>query len=103
MPGTNNQNPQPQRTRVTLAVIDACNAISASGNADLQAQGDEQRPKVEIEANVPDGTMFTLLANNSPIGTITIQLGEGECEFDSQNGQILVGGLTPAIITSRIN
>jgi hypothetical protein len=98
--GANNPNQEAQRTRVALAATDAGNAIGASGKADLRAQGDEQRLKVEMEANVPDGTMFTLLANNSPIGTITIQLGEGDFEFASENGQTLVGGLAPAVITS---
>jgi len=98
--GTNNPTSQPQRIRISLAATDAGNAISATGNADLRAQGDEQRLKVEMEANVADGTVFTLVANTIPIGTITIQLGEGEFEFDSQDGQPLTGGLLPAAITS---
>ena len=98
--GANNANPQPDRTRVSLAATDAGNAISATGHADLRAQGNEQRLRVEMEANVPDGTMFTLTANGMAIGAITISLGEGEFEFESDNGETLPGGLLPAAITS---
>lgn len=97
--GANNANPQPQRTRVALAATDAGNLIGAEGHADLRAQGNEQRLTVEMEANVPEGIMFNLTANGIPVGAITIQLGEGEFEFDSGNGQ-LAGGLMPAAITS---
>ena len=98
--GTNTSNPQPDRTRVSLAATDAGTAISATGHADLRAQGNEQRLRVEMEANVPDGTMFTLTANGLPIGSITITLGDGEFEFESDNGETLAGGLLPAAITS---
>lgn len=98
--GANNANSQPDRTRVSLAATDAGNAISATGHADLRAQGNEQRLRVEMEANVPDGTMFTLTANGMAIGAITISLGEGEFEFESENGGTLAGGLLPAAITS---
>lgn len=98
--GINNANPQPQRVRVALAATVAGTTIGAEGHADLRAQGNEQRLTVEIEANVPDGTMFTLTANSIPIGTITIHLGEGEFEFESQNGEMLAGSLAPAAITS---
>lgn len=91
---------QLQRTRVSLAATDAGNAIGAEGHADLRAQGSQQRLMVEMEANVPDGTQFTLAANNTPVGTITIQLGEGEFEFESENGQALAGGLMPSAINS---
>ena len=98
--GTNDPNLQPQRIRVTLAGTDAGIAIGASARADVRAQGKEQRLSVEMEASVPDGTMFTLIANTIPIGTIAIQLGEGEFEFESENGETLTGGLLPAAITS---
>src|SRR5579883_3252222 len=94
----NPPNPQLQRIRVTFAATDAGKAIGASGSADLRAQGSEQRLKIEMEANVPDGTMFTLAANNLPVGAITMRLGEGE--FEGENGQTLAGGLLPASITS---
>src|SRR5581483_11466726 len=97
--GANNANPQPQRTRVALAATDAGNLIGAEGHADLRAQGTEQRLTIEMEANVPDGIMFNLTANGVPVGAITIELGEGEFEFDSGNGQ-LAGGLMPSAITS---
>lgn len=98
--GANTPNPQPDRTRVSLAATDAGTAISATGHADLRAQGNEQRLRVEMEANVPDGTMFTLTANGMAIGAITISLSEGEFEFESDNGATLAGGLLPAAITS---
>jgi hypothetical protein len=98
--GEVNANPRPDRTRVSLAATDAGVAIGATGHADLRAQGIKQRLRVEMEANVPDGTMFTLTANGMPIGAITISLGEGEFEFESENGETLAGGLFPAAITS---
>src|SRR5579885_1275496 len=51
-------------------------------------------------ANLLDCTMLTLAANNLPVGAITMRLGEGEFEFDGENGQTLAGGLLPASITS---
>lgn len=89
-----------QRTRVSLAQTAAGAAIGAEGHVDLRVQAAKQRLSIEIEANVPDGTMFTLTANSTVIGTLTIALGEAEFEFESENGLALAGGLMPAAITS---
>jgi hypothetical protein len=91
-----------QRTRIRLAATDAGNAIGAEGRADLRIQGSQERLAVEMEANVADGTVFTLTANAIPIGVVTIQLGEGEFEFNSENGQSLAGGLLPDAMTSLV-
>lgn len=99
-PGANNPTNSFQRMRVSLAATAAGSTIGAEGNADIRAQGNQQRLKVEVEANVPDGTMFNVMANNMPIGVITIHLGEGELEFESENAQALAGGLMPTAITS---
>lgn len=89
-----------QRTRVSLAQTAAGAAIGAEGHVDLRVQAAKQRLSIEIEANVPDRTMFTLTANSTVIGALTIALGEAEFEFESENGLALAGGLMPAAITS---
>ena len=97
-----NANGELQRNGVSLAATAAGTAIGASGHADIRVRGNEQRLSIEVEANVPDGTMFSLTANTTPIGVITIHLGEGEFEFESDNGQTLTGGLAAAAITSIV-
>src|SRR5690242_7484915 len=96
-----NPNSQFQRNGVSLAATTAGATIGASGHADIRVQGNEQRLSVEVEANVPDGTVFSLTANSTPIGVITMHLGEGEFEFESDNGQTLAG-LMPAAITTIV-
>ena len=100
--GDGNVNQPMQRTRVNLAATAAGTGIGAEGHADLRAQGNDQRLTVEVEANVPDGTMFTVTANDIPIGTITVKLGEGEFEFESNSAQPLAGGMMPSAITSIV-
>jgi hypothetical protein len=100
-PGNGNANTQGvQRTEARLALTPTGVGIGAHGTADLRAQGNQQRVKVEIEANVADGTVFTVLANGIAIGTITIRLQEGELELELGNGATLPGGLLVSAITS---
>ena len=89
-----------ERFRSNLAATPAGTAIGASGNVDVRAQDQLQRLKVEIEANVPDGTMFNVLANGVMVGTLSIRFDEAELEIDTQDGSQMPGGLLPGVITS---
>jgi hypothetical protein len=85
--------------QIPLATTQAGLAISAEGHVDIRLQGQRQRLKVEVEARVPDGTVFRVFANGVELRPITIHFGEGEFEFDSENGGQLPGGLSPGAIT----
>lgn len=93
----NQQNPQ--RLQANLAATPSGTAIDASGSVDIRAQGQQQRLKVQVQANVPDGTMFKVLANGMQVGTLTIRFNEAELELDTEEGAALPGGLMPGSIT----
>lgn len=100
--GVGQNNDQVSRTRLTLAATVVGGVEGAEGNVDIRVKGNEQRIKIEVEANVADGTIFQVMANGIPIGIITIHLQEGELEFETQNGQTLPGKLLPGAITSIV-
>lgn len=100
-----NDNPAPaafERFRANLAASAAGMAAGASGNVAVRAQGHRQRLKVEIEADVPDGTMFNVLANGIPVGVLSTSFGQAELELDTEVGQPLPAGLLPGTITSAV-
>jgi hypothetical protein len=100
--GVGQNNDQVSRTRLTLAATVVGGVEGAEGNVDIRANGNEQRIKIEVEANLADGTIFQVMANGIPLGIITIHLQEGELELETQNGQTLPGGLLPGAITSIV-
>ena len=69
-------------------------AIDASGHVVIRAQGNRQRFQVEVEAMVADGTTFMVFADDNLAGTVTLQMGEGELELDTEDGD-LPEGLDP--------
>lgn len=90
------------RTRVSLAATPAGTTIAAEGQVEIRVQGQRQRLTIEVEANVPDGTMFRALANGLDVGGVTIQFGEGELRLGDDTGGQLGTGLTPAAVTSIV-
>jgi hypothetical protein len=64
-------------------------SADVSGVVDARASGERQRFRLSMDANVPDGTTFTVWANGELIGTITMQLGAGELDLNNNNGKVL--------------
>jgi hypothetical protein len=91
-----------QKSQVNLAALPAGNNLAAEGKADIRVFGKQQRLKIEVEANVPDGTIFNVAVNGLQAGMITIRLGEGEFEFETEDGGTLPGGLLPSGIQSIV-
>ncbi len=87
------------RLRIPLMTAAAGAAIDARGSVDIRVAGNRQRIRVEVEANVPDGTVFNVLANGLNIGVITTRFDEGEFELEIDDGKPAVGGLLPSAIT----
>ncbi len=80
------------RHRTALAATDEGAAIGASGNAEAREQtsqiyygGSRERFKVQVEANVADGTMFSAYADGHLAGSVTTALGVGELELDTED------------------
>lgn len=69
-------------------------AIDASGHLEIRKQGTRQRFKVEVEAMAANGTTLMVFADSNLAGTVTLQMGEGELELDSEDGD-LPEGLDP--------
>lgn len=94
--GTSNNNDGSQdfRVRRRLMPVPGSPAIDAGGHAVIRAQGSRQRFQVEVEAMVPDGTTFMVFADDNLAGTVTLQMGEGELELDTEDAD-LPDGLNP--------
>lgn len=82
------------RVRRKLVPVMGSPVMDASGRVVIRAQGARQRFHVEVEAMVPDGTTFLVLADGNLAGSVMIQMGEGELELDTEDGD-LPEGLDP--------
>jgi hypothetical protein len=83
------------RNRNQLSITPAGAAIDASGSAEARADGAQQRFKVSIDARVADGTTFEVFANGQLAGTITVALGRGEVDLNTNDGAVLPAGSNP--------
>jgi len=72
------------RHRTQLAATDDGAAIGASGNAEARQQISAERFKVQVEADVADGTAFSAFADGHFAGTVTTALGVAELELDTE-------------------
>jgi hypothetical protein len=90
----------PSRLRVPLMATSAGTAIIAAGDVVIREQKKKERIRVQVEANVPDGTQFSVSANGTPIGTITINFNEGQLQIGTGAGETLPGGLSPDSVTT---
>ena len=94
-PGCAQDDGARRRARHFFEATSAGMGIDASGYWETRVRGNRQKFKVEIDANVPDGTTYLVLANNMPAGTITIEAGEAELELDTGDGDVLPAGVDP--------
>ncbi len=72
------------RHRTQLAATDDGTAIGASGNAEARQQILAERFKVQVEADVADGTVFNAFADGHFAGSVTTALGVAELELDTE-------------------
>jgi len=79
------------RHRTLLVATDDGDAIGASGNADARQQsspiyygGVRESFKVELEADVADGTVFNAFADGHFAGSMATALGIAELELDTE-------------------
>jgi hypothetical protein len=80
------------RHRTELAASDEGAAIGASGNAEARQRssdgGNRERFKVQVEADVADGTMFSAFADGQFAGSVITALGRGELELDTEDSSL---------------
>ena len=74
-----------------------------SGTAEVRAVGTAQKFKVSMDARVRDGAIFVVRANGQLAGTITIQLGSGELDLNTKNGNTLPPGVDPVCSVSAVS
>jgi hypothetical protein len=72
------------RHRTLLGATDDGAAIGASGNAEARQQILAERFKVQVEADVADGTVFNAFADGHFAGSVTTALGVAELELDTE-------------------
>jgi hypothetical protein len=79
------------RHRTLLQATDDGAAIGASGNAEARQQispiyygGNRERFKVQVEADVADGTVFNAFGDGHFAGSLTTALGVAELELDTE-------------------
>jgi len=72
------------RHRTLLGATADGAAIGASGNAEARQQISAERFKVQVEADVADGTAFSAFADGHFAGSITTALGVAELELDTE-------------------
>ncbi len=74
---------------------DDINGVTPKGEAEFRVRGQQTKFKVEVEhVNLPDGTVLTVKVNDNPVGTLTLNLGTGELQLNSNDGDTV-----PAIQT----
>jgi hypothetical protein len=89
---------------IVLTPTAAGRAIDASGDARVRKDGARQDFKVEIDANVADGTVYRVFVTNSQFpgetrlaGRIVIAAGGGQLELSNENGRVLPHGVAPVL------
>lgn len=85
------------RTRLAGAMIAG---KTPEGNADFRSETNKGRTefKVEVEnVNLPDGTTLDVSVGIAVVGHITLKLGGGELELNSQDGDTV-----PAVVTGNM-
>ena len=83
--------------------------IGASGDARIRKDGPRQDFKVEIDANVADGTVFRVFVTNAQFpgetnraGRIVIAAGGGQLEISNENGRVLPHGVAPVLQIQKV-
>lgn len=83
------------RKKINLIPTGAGISKDISGTAEVRASGTAQKFKVSMDAAVRNGVIFVVKANGQLAGTITIQLGSGELDLNTKDGDTLPPGVNP--------
>ena len=62
------------------------------GHAEFRSQTGRNRSQFNVEVenvNLADGTSLEVDVNGAKVGTLTLKLGEGELELNSQDGEVV--------------
>jgi hypothetical protein len=89
------------RNQINLTATNAGAAIAAEGNSEIRQERGRERFKVQVTANVADGTAFNAFANGEFAGTLHTVLGFAELQLDSEDGS-LPPGLRPVCNISTV-
>jgi hypothetical protein len=79
---------------ISLIPTPAGVAIDATGRIEIRARGSEQHFEVGMDAAVPDGAAFTVVANGRPAGTMVLASGAGNMHLHNL-GSDLPSGVDP--------
>ena len=74
-----------------------------SGTAEVRAAGTAQKFKVSMDAAVRNGAIFVVRANGQLAGAVTIQLGSGELDLNTKDGDTLPPGVNPVCSISTVS
>ncbi len=96
------QRDDENRVRFFFQTTEAGAGIRAKGHIDIRIRDTRQKFTVEVEARVPDGTTFLVLANGQPAGVIRTAFGEGELELKNFDGQALPAAVNPVTAVRRV-
>src|SRR5690348_16611148 len=91
------------RAKINLVPTGAGISKNISGTAEIRQQGTFQKFKVSMDAAVKNGAMFVVKSNGQLAGTITIQLGAGELDLNTKDGDTLPPGVNPVCSISTLS
>ena len=91
------------RKKVNLTPTGAGISKDISGTAEVRAQGTAQKFKLSMDAAVKNGAIFMVMSNGQLAGTITIQLGSGELDLNTKDGDKLPPGVNPVCSISSVS
>ena len=85
--------PGPTRRSAFLSPTANGAALGANGRAEISADGEWQRFMVQVNANIADGAVLTLMVNGRPVAPIEIADSAGEFEIAASEGLSLPNGV----------
>ena len=89
--------------KINLVPTGAGISKDISGTAVVRAAGTVQKFKVSMDAAVRNGAIFVVRANGQLAGAITIQLGSGELDLNTKDGDRLPPGVNPVCSISTVS
>lgn len=91
------------RKKINLAPTGTGTALDISGTAEVRAAGAAQKFKISMDAAIRNGAIFLVKANGQLAGTITIQLGAGELDLNTRDGDTLPPGVAPVCSVTSVS
>jgi len=91
------------RKKINLVPTGAGISKDISGTAEVRQQGTAQKFKVSMDAAVRNGAIFVVKSNGQLAGTLTIQLGSGELDLNTKDGDTLPPGVNPVCSISTLS